>query len=663
MGSSMPSRIRVSLYGVCLFSFVLGAAMPYPAQQPQYKSPIAPLNPALPDGLPAKGEKLIPMPNASAPGSRSRRASGAPPALTEEQRILHLLNRAGFGPRPGDIERVRSMGIDRYLEEQLHPDELSDELLSRPLQQLNTWQMSVPETVQYFAPPPVRPAPTPTPTPAPAIKPPETLAGKDETPKSEMAAKSEAMAAQDRGEPNPKKPSTQEQPQTPAPVQPPLPAAPAPTPTPAPRRDPQQPLRELQQAKLLRAIFSEKQLQEVMVDFWFNHFNIFAGKDSARWFVTSYERDVIRPHALGKFKDLLQAVAQSPAMLYYLDNFLSQAEVKQADGGTGGRGDGVNNPGATQPPLPVRRAGLNENYARELMELHTLGVDGGYTQKDVIEVARCLTGWTMTPQPNVAFVFRPRIHDKGEKTVLETRIPAGGGIEDGLRVINLLAGHQSTARFISYKLSRRFVADDPPAELVDSVARTFLQTGGDIREVVRTILTSEEFNSPANYRNKIKSPLELAASAIRATGASSDAALPLVQWVGRMGEPLYLCQPPTGYPEDSSRWLSNSTLLERMNFAVALVGDKINGTRIEVSRLIDLEEIRNRDRTIDQLLALIVHSRVSDQTRDQLERVMKETQSKLAQARSDDLTMRKNREQLLSGISALILGSREFQVK
>ncbi|MBK9314292.1 MAG: DUF1800 domain-containing protein [Acidobacteria bacterium] len=317
-------------------------------------------------------------------------------------------------------------------------------------------------------------------------------------------------------------------------------------PAPAPKRDPQQPLRELQQAKLLRAAFSEKQLQEVMVDFWFNHFNVFAAKNLTQWMVTSYERDVIRPHALGKFQDLLIGVAQNPAMLYYLDNYLSQAERPprmDADGNE----------------IPVRRPGLNENFARELMELHTLGVDGGYTQQDVVDVARCFTGWTITPSPNATFVFRPRIHDRGEKNVLGNRIPAGGGIDDGLRVLHLLARHPSTARFIATKLSKRFVSDSPPAALVERAAGVFKNTDGDIREVVRTILTSPEFFSVAAYRNKIKSPFETVVSSIRATAGATDAGAPLLQWLQRMADPFTWLLPPTGYAEESKEWLSSST--------------------------------------------------------------------------------------------------------
>jgi uncharacterized protein (DUF1800 family) len=453
-------------------------------------------------------------------------------------------------------------------------------------------------------------------------------------------------------------------PQQPAPQQPSMtPQQPSTTPQPKPQqptarpqqpaRDPQQPLRELQQAKLLRAVFSEKQLQEVMVDFWFNHFNVFGQKDAARWLLTSYERDVIRPHALGRFKDLLTAVAQSPAMLYYLDNFMSQMEQPapppkfDADGN----------------PLPQpRRPGLNENYARELMELHTLGVDGGYTQKDVIEVARCFTGWTIGPPGNMAFGFRPRTHDRGEKTVLGTRIAPGGGIEDGLRALDVLSKHPSTAKFVARKLCQRFVADEPPAALVDRVAARFTETGGDIREVVRAVLTSPDFFSPKHYRNKIKSPLDLVASMIRATGASTNGAAPLIQAVARMGAPLYLCQPPTGYGENSSEWLSSATLLERMNFAVALTGNRVNGSRVEVSRFAPPGSTNDPDGIIDQLLAALVHSEVSSETRENLSRVLSETRAKTTPAKFDSRAPQKNNE-MVATLMALILGSREFQVK
>ncbi|MBL8188349.1 MAG: DUF1800 domain-containing protein [Acidobacteria bacterium] len=603
---------------------------------PRPVSTIAPLRPNLPAGALAANERLIPLPEIGDETTRSRKTTISP--LTEEQKILHLLNRAGFGPRPGDMERIKQKGLERYLDEQLHPEDIEDEFLARPLQSLNTLQATLPELFQNFLPPPPPPRPAPAPTPPPlAVKKEEAKEGQREEgkegstdkPAPGKADKSEAMIASSL---NPS-----------APQSPP----PRPTPTPA---DTQRPLRELQQAKLLRAVFSERQLQEVMVDFWFNHFNVFAGKDNARLMLTVYERDVIRPNALGRFKELLTAVAQSPAMMVYLDNFLSQAEQPAPPPKYDAEGNLL---------PPPRRPGLNENYARELMELHTLGVDGGYTQNDVREVARCFTGWTVGQQPNPMFLFRPRSHDKGEKVVLGKRIAAGGGIEDGLRVLDLLAKHPSTAKFISFKMAQRFVADEPPTTLVDRAAEVFTKTDGDIRQVVRAILTSPEFYSPKFYRNKIKSPLELAASAIRATGAATDGAAPLVQTVARMGEPLYQCQPPTGYSEDSSHWLSNATLLERMNFALALIGNRINGTRVEVNRFVVADATKDQKRLLNALLAAFIHSDVSKETRDNLMKVLTEQRAKTISGKPDDRRV----NELVGNVAALVLGAREFQVK
>lgn len=617
--SDQQTRLRGLLSGV-------------PVNSPLQASSIRPLMPNFPNGYLSSRLKLIEL-----PGNASSNST-----LNDDQKILHLLNRAGFGPRPGDIERIRQMGIERYLEEQLNPEDLTDDFLAKPLQSLRTLQMAMPEIVQNYLPPPQRPVPTP----VPQIKPlPKMDADKNDSDvKSEQGKMPDVMPAPPEPTPAMDKPQPEQK------------AMPAPTPAPRPAAmiDSQRPLRELQQAKLLRAVFSEKQLQEVMVDFWFNHFNVFGGKDNVRFMLTSYERDVIRPHALGKFKDLLIGTAQSPAMLYYLDNFLSQMEQPAPPAKFDDEGN---------PLPPPRRPGLNENYARELMELHTMGVDGGYTQKDVQEIARCFTGWTIGQQPNPMFIFRPRVHDTGEKTLLGKRIAAGGGIEDGLRVLDLLSRHPSTAQFISSKLCQRFVADQPPQSLVDRTADVFLKSDGDIRQVVRFILTSPEFYSAKYYRNKVKSPLELAASAIRATGAATDAAQPLIQTVARMGEPLYLCQPPTGYSEDSSQWLSSATLLERMNFAVALVGNRINGTRVEFSRYIAPDAINDQKRLLDQLLAALIHSEVSKETRENLNRVLKDQSSKMKPAKNDDRATRRNAEQLITGLASLILGAREFQVK
>jgi uncharacterized protein (DUF1800 family) len=329
---------------------------------------------------------------------------------------------------------------------------------------------------------------------------------------------------------------------------------------------------ELQQARLLRAVYSQRQLYELMVDFWNNHFNVFAAKGADRWLMTAYDRDTIRPRALGKFRDLLLATAQSPAMLFFLDNWLS-ADPKSP---------------AAQNPMNQRRRGLNENYAREIMELHTLGVDGGYVQQDVREVARCFTGWTLRrPRGNAEFYFAPRLHDTGAKTVLGIRIPAGGGIEDGFKVIDLLASHPSTAKLIATKLARRFVADDPPAALVDRAAATFRRSDGDIRAVVRTLIDSAEFFSREAYQAKVKKPLEFTASALRITNAETRVTPRLLRYLGRMGEPLFLAQPPTGYPDVGASWISPDMLLTRMNFAADLVNNRINGARVELDGLRD----------------------------------------------------------------------------
>jgi uncharacterized protein (DUF1800 family) len=325
--------------------------------------------------------------------------------------------------------------------------------------------------------------------------------------------------------------------------------------------------RDLTEGKLLRAVYSNRQLDEVLTDFWFNHFNIYLDKGADRYLVTEYERDVIRPHVLGKFKDLLEATAKSPAMLFYLDNWQSVGpDAPQARGKKGGP------------------RGLNENYGRELLELHTLGVDGGYTQADVTEAARCFTGWTIVqPQRGGAFAFNQRVHDDGEKTFLGVKIAKGGGISDGEKVLDMVAHHAATARFIAKKLAMRFVADDPPASLVERMAETFRRTDGDLRAVMKTMLESKEFFSQGAYLGKLKSPLEVVASAVRAVSGEVDYAFPLANQVAELGEPLYRKQEPTGYSNSSKEWLNSGGLLARMNFALQLADNKIPGVRVDAS--------------------------------------------------------------------------------
>jgi uncharacterized protein (DUF1800 family) len=426
--------------------------------------------------------------------------------LTEEQKVIHFLNRTSFGPTREDVQKVNRLGIRAYLEEQLRPEKISDSLVDEKLAGLKTMRLSSRELIELYPPP------------------------------RQQAGQQEMMGQQQM-------------------------------------QGPRTVILELQQARLLRSVYSQRQLYEIMVDFWSNHFNVFSAKGADRWLTTAYDRDSIRPHALGKFRDLLLATAQSPAMLFYLDNWLSANPNAPA-----ARMGGPNN----------RRRGLNENYARELMELHTLGVDGGYTQRDVQEVARCLTGWTIRqPRGEGSFYFEPRIHDTGEKVVLGNRIPSGGGVEDGLRVIDLLAQHPSTARFVSLKLARRFIADDPPPSLVNKAAEAFNKSSGDTPTVLRALIDSPEFYSPDIYQAKVKKPLEFVASALRTTGAEVQLSHQLLRYLGRMGEPLFLAQPPTGHPDVAASWTSPDMLLTRMNFATDLITNRIPGSRVRLEALGD----------------------------------------------------------------------------
>ena len=399
---------------------------------------------------------------------------------------------------------------------------------------------------------------------------------------------------------------------------------------------------ELQAARMVRAVRSERQLQEVMVDFWANHFNVFVAKGELRWYTTAWEREVIRPHALGRFPDLLRASARHPAMLFYLDNWLSA------------RADYTLRLG----PNAGRRAGLNENYARELMELHTLGVDGGYTQRDVTEVARAFTGWTIDkPRAEARFVFRPAMHDHGDKTVLGQPLRRGGE-RDGEDVLDLLARHPATARFIAAKLVRRFVADEPPPALVERVAAVYRDTGGDVRAMLRAIVASPEFLAPETARVKIKKPSELVASAARAVGATVDArgGFALARAAAEIGEGLYEAQAPTGHPDRAEAWVSPGALLARMNFALALVEGRLPGARVEIGALVRGVDRRQPDAVLERLLATLLHGRAGAATREVLS-------AQLAVPVITRLTLddRGPADTDVAKLAALVLGSPEFQ--
>jgi uncharacterized protein (DUF1800 family) len=427
---------------------------------------------------------------------------------------------------------------------------------------------------------------------------------------------------------------------------------------------PQRVVEELAMAKVARAIYSERQLQQVMDDFWFNHFNVFAAKGADRWFLTSYERDVIQPHAMGKFKDLLTATAKSPAMLFYLDNFLSadpraperlaaERAARQRRRGGFGRQWPPRAPQQQQAKKNVR--GLNENYGRELMELHTLGVDGGYTQKDVTEVARCFTGWTIEkPREYADFKFDERLHDPDPKIVLGKKIHAGG-MKDGEQVIELLARHRSTAKFISTKLARRFVSDTPPQSLVMRMAKTFESSDGDIRAVLKTMIYSPEFWSREAYRAKVKTPFELVVSTARALGADVDTPMPLVQWTGRIGEPLYQCQPPTGYADKSEAWVNTGALLNRLNFSLALAGNKVRGSRSDVGSLLGPEADGDARAALSRAVQVFLGGQTAATTVETLQKQLESPQ--ILQAKLDDPVKRVD----LGVVAGLVLGAPEFQ--
>jgi uncharacterized protein (DUF1800 family) len=550
---------------------------------------------------PSAAPRALPGAPASGPpaGRSSTQAGGASavPARPDDRTIVHVLNRLGYGPRPGDVERVRAVGLAAYIEQQLHPERIDDRAVEARLARLETLRLSSREIAERFY--------------LPLLEERRRRRERNDTDDAARSSRSEAAAAGTlrRGRPQGAEAAgPMRDPAVPRGevAQPEQPGRDRPDPAMAELlRLSRQPIAELVEQKLLRAVYSERQLFEVMVDFWFNHFNVSATKGPARVFLTEYERDAIRPHALGRFRDLLGAAAKSPAMLIYLDNWMSvdpeRAAALERRATVFGRFLGPRRPGQAAPA--ARRArGLNENYARELLELHTLGVDGGYTQADVVEVARAFTGWTIAaPRAGGGFRFVEALHDPRPKTVLGRRIDAGG-VRDGEAVLDLLASHPSTARFIATKLARRFVADDPPASLVERAAARFRETGGDIREVVRTIVTSPEFFAPAAYRAKVKTPFEFVASALRATGAEVGRALAAARALQALGMPPYQCQPPTGYADTADAWVSAGAMVTRMNFATALAAGRLPDTTVPIDALAAGTSAEDRERVLRSLL-------------------------------------------------------------
>ncbi len=608
--------------------------------------------------------------------------------LTEDEKIVHVLNRLGFGPRPGDVEKVRAMGLERYINQQLTPQNVPDTAVEQKLASYTMLQMSSEQLGELY----------------------HTFL---ESTRSAQAMRKALVRKDTQNDPK----------MTPAPADSAVAPAEAAKPkknlladaTPEERKQIQATRRELlkasqpiaqaesefMDAKMLRAVESERQLQEVLVDFWGNHFNIDIRKQPCAILKISDDREVIRPHVLGKFRDLLEASAKSPAMLVYLDNFQSTSDTPQVNPAlqrlakrrkamAAANPNQDPNAAPAVPPAPKKKraGGLNENYAREIMELHTLGVDGGYTQKDVTEVARCLTGWSIGREGAArqakagkyadagGFRFYPALHDNGEKIVLGQRIPAGGGIQDGEKVLDILASHPATMRHISTQLCQRLVSDNPPASLVDKCVVTWKRTDGDLREVTRTIVLSPEFLSSSAFRSKIKSPFEYAVSSVRALGgtyAGSEAAggkqaaqvkppkgggylylntTSLLGEVGEMGQPLFQYQAPTGYPEESQKWVSSGALISRMNFSLALTGGKLADVRLP-DMMQTLPKTKDTSKFLDSFATQILHQSLSPST--------KATLLKQTATASPETVAASSENTAAPRLAALLLGSPEFQ--
>jgi uncharacterized protein (DUF1800 family) len=670
------------------------------------------------------------------PDSSVSAVAQMPMQMEDDKRIVHALNRFTFGVRPSDVERVRAEGLDKWFDEQLHPDKIDDAALESRLTPFRTLKMSTREMVENFPPPQVLKAiengrmSMPHDPAKKAVyesrmaayqqrqqsKEDKAGAGDAGVNTSDMSAAKAAVVTEtvtdnkdnkdasldmrsSGGTTPPSAGQKKEQQKLEDAMYadldtdrllklPPDERYKAILKMPVDERldlaktykgpramqlvddmkseqretveamiQPQAVLGELAEAKLLRAIYSNRQLDEVMTDFWFNHFNVFIGKGPDRYMVNAYEREVIRPHALGKFKDILAATAKSPAMLFYLDNWQSVGpDSELALYGPQRRG---NRRGRFARPRPQqgknRPSGLNENYAREIMELHTLGVDGGYIQKDVTELAKVLTGWTIEqPQMGGGFKFNERAHEPGNKYVLGHKIGEHGE-KEGEEMLDILAHHPSTAKFISRKLAMRFVSDNPPQALVDRMAETFLKKDGDIREVLRTMFHSPEFWAADAYRAKMKTPFEFVASAARASGADIQNALPLVGTLNRMGMPLYSMQPPTGYSMKAEAWVNSSALLNRMNFALQLASGKLPGTSLDPLGLIRGPAPADSQAALAALEQSILAGDVSPQTHAVMQKQLGDPQ--ISQRRLDDTDKKPN----YGAIAGLIMGSPEFQ--
>jgi uncharacterized protein (DUF1800 family) len=656
----------------------------------------------------------------AAKNKKSKGATAAASAMDEQKRAIHLLNRFTFGPRPGDVQRIEALGIDKWFDQQLHPDRIDDSALDARLSGFRTLKMSSGEMARDFPPPQVikmvenGKASVPRDAQEKAI-----YQAAMEREEQKKGLKQDAANTQNAGQDNGNNATTglgrkgnrnledrmyaslsadtlmneppdqrfkdlmKMNPDDMRAVAQSLNQqdrekltdgfTPQQKETVVALVNPQLVVQgELMQAKLLRAIYSERQLDEVMTDFWMNHFNVFINKGQPEhYLLTSYERDVIRPHALGKFKDLLLATAKSPAMLFYLDNWQSIGPDSDAALNRprqnarprfrrGPFGMIVYDPPPQRPaPNPQQKGkrpvGLNENYAREVMELHTLGV-GNYSQKDVTELAKVLTGWGIEkPQQGGEFKFNERAHEPGKKHVLGKDFKEDGE-KEGEKALEMLAHSPATAQFISRKLAVRFVSDNPPESLVQRMAETFKKSDGDITEVLKTMYRSPEFWAPEAYRAKVKTPFDFVVSAVRASGADAERPQALIQQLQKLGMPLYGMQTPNGYSMKADAWVNSAALLSRMNFGLALAGGKLPGVVWDPSATMASNQIPG-DATgaLANFENIILDGDVSRQTHttilNQLNDPQAAAKNNLPSAQGTNLRL----------IAGLLLGSPEFQ--
>ena len=502
--------------------------------------------------------------------------------LPADQQIIQALNRLTFGPRPGDVAKVRAIGLDNWIDLQLHPDKINDNAMDAFVGKYAALNQNQNDLLKQYA-----------------VQQRERREVKRDRADSTkpMSADDIAVMQQLRQMQNGRR----------------------------------QVVTQLQSSRVARAVGSERQLQEVMTDFWENHFNVFLGKGAPEpYYMVDFDQNVIRPNALGKFRDLLEATAKSPAMLFYLDNARSMADSTQPTLAAGGGREAVGvrrgirgmlGPMRMPPQRPPQqqqrqRQGLNENYGRELLELHTLGVDGGYTQQDVINVARAFTGWTIRPPAQGGgFIFRPQVHDAGEKVVLGHKLPAGRGIEDGEDVLDIVSRNPATAHFIAFKLARRFVSDTPSKALVDHAAQVFLKTDGDIRETLRAIITSPEFFSQQAFHSKVKTPFEVVVSAARAMNATPDSTPRSAQMVAYLGQPIFGHQAPNGWPETGDAWMNTGAILNRINFGMAAAAGRLPGVSIVNQPALDSLATASREKQVDAVVAMVLNGMASPDTR------------------------------------------------